>query len=283
MRLLTAILLLALVTGHVITLGKSADSMKRLPYDEGTSYVLPSPLLKIVSLDFDGLVSDYLFLKAIVFLGSAPEKQGVKGIKEQEWKWCYRILDAATDLDPYFIDPYYFANAFLPWDANMVKETNALLEKGSRHRDWDPFLPYFIGFNYFYFNHDNEKASEWLMIAARRPGASPGYAHLAVQLAFEGKRTENAIMFLEEILKNTDDDTLRKRYEARLNALQNLLLLENAVDFYKKKYRRAPPDLHALIEKKIISHIPQDPYGGMFYIDADGMVKSTSKLMTAPQ
>lgn len=279
MRWLSVIvLLIGLSTFHFFALSKAAEQRKLLPQNEGSSYVIPSPILKITALEFDGLASDFLFLQALVFQGSTFERKERPRVKEWEWRWMYNTLNASTDLDPYFFDPYYFGNANLTWEGNLIRETNTLLDKGSRYRNWDYVLPFFIGFNYFYFLQENDKASEYLMEAAKRPGASPLYGTLAARLAYKAKRTETAIIFLEEILKKTDDETIKKAYEKRLNALNGILFLEKAVGAYQDKFKNPPEKLGDLLAKNIIREIPQDPYGGKFYIDKDGSIKTTSEL-----
>ena len=105
-----------------------------LPQETDQSVVLPSALIKIAALEFRGLASDVYFLKSMVFIGTTQQRKERPRVKEWEWQWLLKVLDTATDLDPYFFDPYYYANAFLPWDAGMVKETNLLLAKGSRYQ-----------------------------------------------------------------------------------------------------------------------------------------------------
>ncbi len=281
-RLSIVVLLLGLFLCHVIALGRVTEERTALPRGEGSGYILPSSILKITSLDFDGLASDFLFLKAITFIGGTYERKESPDEKKSEMRWLYNVLDTATDLDPYFIDPYYLANAYLLWNAGMVQETNVLLEKGSRYRDWDWMLPFFIGFNHFYFLHDNDKASEYLMQAARRPGAQPFLASFASRLAYRGRKTENAIIFLEEILGKTQDEAIRKRYETRIEALKAILYLENSVELYKKRFKKNPTKIDELLKKQIIKELPRDPYGGRYYIDAQGNVRSTSEYQLDP-
>lgn len=188
------------------------------------------------------------------------------------------ILNVSTDLDPYFLDPYYVAQAHLTWEGNMVRETNTLLDKGSRYRDWDWMLPFYIGFNYFYFLQENDKASEYLMEASKRPNSPSLLTTLAARLAYEAHRTENAIIFLQEILSKTDDENTKKMYEMRLNALKGILFLERAAAVYQERFKTRPEKLDALIAKGIIQDIPKDPYGGEFYIDKNGTIKTTSEL-----
>lgn len=278
-RALPIILILLLFPVHVFFIvSKVAEGKKLLPKGEDTSYVLPSPILKIMSLEFDGLASDYTFLKALVFFGSTFERKERPRLKEWEWRWMYNILNASTDLDPYFLDPYYVAQAHLTWEGNMVRETNTLLEKGSRFRDWDWTLLFYAGFNSFYFLHEDAKASEYLMEASKRPDASPMLASLATRLAYKVKKTENAIIFLQEILSRTDDENTKKMYEMRLNALKAIFFLERAAAAYQERFKKQPENLDDLTAKNVIREIPKDPYGGKFYIDKDGSIKTTSEL-----
>lgn len=277
-RVLPIILILLLFPVHVSIISKVTEAKKLLPKGEDTSYVLPSPILKIMALEFDGLASDYTFLKALVFFGSTLEREERPRLKNWEWRWMYNILKASTDLDPYFLDPYYVAEAQLTWEGNMVRETNTLLEKGSRYRDWDWMLPFYLGFNSFYFLHEDAKASEYLMEASKRPGAIPMLASLATRLAYKGKKTENAIIFLQEMIKRTEDESIRKQYETRLNALKVILFLERAAAVYQKRFKKQPETVDDLIAKNIIKEIPKDPYGGKFYIDKDGSIKTTSEM-----
>lgn len=276
-RILPIVLAMVLVPIHIFTFKTVSTKRKTLQQGQEIAYVIPAPLLKITTLEFDGLASDFLFLKALVYYGGTLNRKERPRVKDWEWRWIYGTLQTSTDLDPYFYDPYYFGNSILTWDGNMVRETNSLLAKGTRYRDWDWMLPFFMGFNSFYFLHENGQASEYLMEGAKRPGGR-SLESLAIRLAVKGKRTENAIIFLREILKRTEDKATRKEYETRLEALQGILGLERAVNLFKDKFGKQPADLKALLTTGIIAQIPKDPYGGEFYIDKDGSVKTTSDL-----
>ena len=206
-----------LTTVHVFSLGKVTEGYKLLPKGEDSSFMIPAPILKIVMLDFHGIASDYLFLNALVFVGSTHERKEIPRVKPWEWKWLYRTLDASTVLDPYFLDTYFFANGQLTGDALMIEEDNLLLEKGSKYREWDSSLPFYIGFNYFYFFQDNQNARNWLLEASRRPGAPLLYASLAEKLAYDKKHTENAISFIEEMSKRTEGEALKKKYPVTID------------------------------------------------------------------
>ena len=240
------------------------------------SYVLPSPLLKIASLEFDGLAADYLFLKALTFYGSTFERKERPRVKEAEWDLINDLLEVSTDLDPYFFDPYYFANANLTWEAHRPQETILLLAKGSYYRTWDWTVPYFMGFTEFYFLKNNPRAAEFLMEASKREDAPPFLITLAVRLALKGERTKIAIDFLGETLEKTKDMRTRKELETRLLALQRVFVIEQAVESFKSKNGRSPVHINDLLDQGIIRQIPEDPFGGKFFLDNEGEVRTTS-------
>lgn len=279
-RIFPFAVMLAMIPAYVSSLSSLSQMHHNLPKGNDASPVLPSAVLKLTSLEHDGVTSDFLYLKGLVFYGSTYEGEGKtqRAVKGWEYTWLYHTLKAATELDPYFLDPYVFANSVLVWDAGMAREANALLEKGSRYRDWDYWLPFYLGFNYYYFLHDNDKASASLMEASKRPGAGSFIPFFAARIAYKGNRTENAILFLEGVLKTTKDESMRKDYETRLETLKRILFLENAVAAYREKTGGAPDNFNALLEQRIIDRIPDDPYGGKFYIEKDGTIRTTSDL-----
>jgi hypothetical protein len=218
----------------------------------------------------------------MVFMGSTYERTAEPRIKPEEWQWLDNILTASTDLDPYFSDPYLLANAHMTWDGGMIRETNILLEKGMRYRDWDWMLPFYAGFNSFFFLNDNVKASEFLVKASQRPGPGEQLLSLASRLSYKEKKTENAALFLEAVAKKTEDKRLKKEYETRILALQARLLLERSVSVYKEKFGRAPVSLQRMIEKGILKEIPKDPYGGKYSVSPDGEISCTSDYLLMP-
>ncbi len=283
MRPVALILFCALLTAvHIVSLGKATEEAKKLSQGEESPYVIPGPVQRITALDYDGIASDLLFLKTLVFLGSTEERREEPKVKISEWKWIYHALDAAASLDPYFLDPYYVGNANLTWSGGLINEANMLLEKGSQYRSWDALLPFFLGFNYFYFLEDDQKASEWLMEASRRPGASPVYASLAVKLSYKERRLENAIAFQEYIVEHTEDAGFRQEHQTRLNALRALFFLEKSAAEYKRRYGRYPKNVSDLLARHIIKEVPSDPYGGSYYIAASGRVKTSSEQRLTP-
>ncbi len=281
-RVTVLFLLIILITIHTISLRKADETAKESIAEQDTSFVISVPVLRITALEFRGIASDFMFLRALVFIGSTFERSEKPRVKTWEWKWVYNVLTASAGLDPYFYDPYYLANANLTWSAGMIQEANSLLLQGTQYRDWDWSLPFYAGFNYYYFLKDEATATKYLMESSRRPEGSPIFASIASKLAYEGGRTENAILFLEEIAQRTNDEDEKKYFETRISSLRAIQILEDAVAKFKKKFHRLPADTTELVSKGIIRAVPHDPYKGTYFLDENGIIKSTSDALLLP-
>lgn len=253
-------------------------NIKRQTFLESSylSYTMPSKVSGLLSLEFKGIVSDFLFLKTATYFGDKFIKK--ESISKKEADYVYTSIDALTDLDPWFWDAYLFASMLLTWDFRQIDKANILLEKAKTNRSWDYKPAYYMGFNHFYFLKDNKTGSSFLMEASKIKGAPPYLASLAARLAMYDNQYKPAIAFLSEILKTTQNPGLKEQYEKRLRTLVIMDRLEKNVHDYKQKYGFSPKTLQDLIDKDIIESIPDDPYGGRFILLENKRVYTTSKM-----
>ncbi|GAB4439351.1 MAG: hypothetical protein OHK0040_10850 [bacterium] len=237
---------------------------------------MPTPFLRIFSGEFKGIISDFLIINLSSYYGGIIMEKN-EAI-EKEFDYIYKVLKAASIIDPYYFDTYYFAQSILSWDAKNPERAIEILKTGMKNRKNDWLIPYWIGFNYYYFLKDRKEAAKYMREASQRPGASDLVASMSAIVSYEGGETEMAILFLEDMIRRTDDEFKKKKFLIRLDALKKIRYLETALIEYKKHYLKMPSDLKDLIDKGIISSIPQDPYGGKFFIDKNGQIKTTSNL-----
>lgn len=248
--------------------------------DEGTIsplVLLPTSLVEALSLEFKGIVSDFMMLNTLTFLGEKIILEDT--LTQSDWKRVYRSFDHMTTLDPMATDPFILATTTLPYEAGMVGETNKLLEKVALVRTEDHRPYFFLYHNHSFFLKDTRKAAEYLKKAARIKGAPSFYATLAARLNLYSGDLLAAILFTKEILNDTTDATQRKYLLLRLEALEKIAFLEKNILQFKRKYQRKPKNLKELIETNMIETIPDDPYGGDFYIQDNGRVYTTSELV----
>ncbi len=265
-----------LIAGHVLVLGELQPKRQGLIRQSEEISPLPAGVLKLIAFEYRDLIADLIFSRTLSFHGGKLNR-GEK-IDAGTYQTVYRRLDTASELDPYFADPYFFGQTVLTWGAGMPREANALLERGRRYRSDDWVIPFFMGFNAFYFLHDSAKGAVYLMESARRPGGPPLVGLLAARLASKSGETETATAFLEQLLLQTEDGPTRDDIQKRIGALQGIAVLQRAVTNYRTLFGKVPDPPGVLVEQGILPQLPVDPYGGRFYINADGTVWTTSDL-----
>jgi len=234
----------------------------------------PAPVVKALSADQYQFISHLISIKCLFYFGTLVE------LKKQapDWTRLQRALYTATQLDPYNMDAYYFAQAILPWDAGKPKEAIDLLEYGFAHRTWDWYLPFFLSFDYAFFMKDYGKAAEYLEKAAELNPRAAWFSTLAARYYYEGGKTALALAYLRELIPTTRSDAIKKQLIIRAQALEKILELEKAIADFNNRFHRSPKNLQELADVGILNHLPEDPYGGTFYLDKQGKVRTTSKL-----
>lgn len=245
-----------------------------------SGYVLPSRYSRVLSLGNRGLLADFLFLKTVSFVGGRIVSG--QGLHRDDWNYLVTSLEVITDLDPYFRDPYFLAEGLLAWDAGMPEKANEILLKGYVHRPNDWQLPFFVGFNYFYFLKDYAAAADYMMAAARLPD-SPSYLKtLAGRLAYFGGKSKPALLFLQEMVEEANDPILRNRLAKRLLALERAVMIEEAAENFTRREGRPPDTIGEIVSRGYLTSLPDDPYGGTWGILTNGRVYSTSRFADAP-
>ncbi|MEO0246552.1 MAG: hypothetical protein ABIM20_01020 [candidate division WOR-3 bacterium] len=182
-------------------------------------------------------------------------------------------------LCPFYFDNYYIANGFLTWDFGDAESANEILKEAIKYNPDNYVYYFYLGFNSFYFLRDFDSGAKYLLKATEISG-DPRFAHLASRLLYSTGRTEVAIAVLENMLKNVKEEAWREQIEKRLKALKSFYYLQSAIGVYVERFGRKPTNLQELVLSGIIDRIPEDPYGGVFYIDENGEVRGTSKFFS---
>lgn len=245
------------------------------PFLEKVGYV-PEPLVvKMLAFDQRHAVAAGLIFRVLIYYGTLVEKKRITTTPPDDSS-MRAILSVTSRLDPYNMDTYYFAQS-LVWDEVKVRETIKLLEYGMRFRDWDFYLPFFAGFNYAFFLKDYKAAATHYTTAARLTG-SDLFSRLASRYMYESGQTELAIGYLDAMIKSSRNEAIKKSFETRRSALLEVRRIEMARDRYREQFGRLPALLGELFDQGLLTRPVIDPYGGVFYIESDGTVRSTSKF-----
>jgi tetratricopeptide (TPR) repeat protein len=250
------------------------------PFVEKLGYVPSVAALKSVAADQKELVAASLVLKVLMYYGGLIEKADNQFTVPPDYQSMSRLLHGAVKLDPYNMDAYYFAQSFLTWDAKQFKLANALLDYGMRYRTWDWYLPFFAGFNSAFFLKDYATAARYYQRAGELSGSDLDKL-LAGRYMQESGQTEMAISYLSAILKQETNAALKKHYQVRLYAFLEARRVEVARDRFLETRGVMPVSVGQLVSSGLLSPLPIDPYGGQFYLEADGKVATTSKYAYA--
>ena len=245
-----------------------------LPPEARLPFFPPAPVIKAISGDQYQFISHVISLQCLFYFGTiVEERQQVK-----DWTRLERALYTSTRLDPYNMDAYYFAQAVLTWDARMPRQAIELLEYGFSHRTWDWYLPFFLSFDYAFFLKDYAKAGELMAKVAELKPEVAWLSTLAARYFYEGGETALALAYLDEMIATARNEAMKKHLQIRAEALEKILQIEKAIVTYRERFHRGPESLEDLVRVGIIKDMPEDPYGGSFYLDKEGRVRTTSKL-----
>ena len=270
-RTLLLLFFLILLIGSQVPLTSVRSSQ---PPEARLAFFPPAPVIKAMSADQYQFLSHIISLQCLFYFGTlVEERQPVK-----DWNRLARALYTSTRLDPYNMDAYYFAQAVLTWDARMPRQAIELLQYGFSHRTWDWYLPFFLSFDYAFFLKDYPKAAEYMAKVAELKPNVVWLPTLAARNFYEGGETALALAYLKEMISTAQNAAMKKHLEIRAEALEKILQMEKAIQIYRERFHKRPEKLEDLVRVGIIEAIPEDPYGGTFYLDKEGRVRTTSKL-----
>jgi len=247
---------------HLNTSSTVKEALPPLPKKE---------VAKLSTLEFKSLLADYYLVKVAQIYGgkTIPTPAQVE--------WMTKAIALSLELDPYYLEPYYFAANILPWKGK-VDRSISLLKKGLKYRKGDWRIPFYLGFLLFYFKKEPVEGAKYLAMATNTPEA-PSYLPLLVSRLYSEKgRFSAAIIYLQGLYKSLQDPKLKEAIKKRLQALTIMETLEKLAREYKERYGLFPRTLKDLVKVGLLPRVPRDPYGGRFYFKKDGTVWTTSRL-----
>ncbi|ANA40486.1 tetratricopeptide repeat protein [Geobacter anodireducens] len=271
------ILLVFCLLCYGLLLQPFTDYLHKKPFVERLGYTPNADLLKAVVADQKESVAAALIFKVIVYYGTLVEKARGKIELPADYRAMSRTIHSGVKLDPYNMDGYYFAQAILAWDVGKIDVANALLDYGMKFRNWDFQLPYFAGFNCAYFQEDYANAAKYFQRAAELSG-NDLFVSLTGRYLQESGQTNLAIDYLAAMAKEARNPDIRNSFQLRLEAFRQVLKVEQARDGFVAVNGRLPVSIDELLVTGFLVSLPQDPYGGTFFLEADGKIRTTSKF-----
>ncbi len=210
----------------------------RLPHDvrtqRGDAYVPRPEFAKAMSLGFDALLADYYWVQAVLLAGGSADPQA-------ESTQLGRLIDVVTTLDPWVGHAYRFAAVWLAETLDDVRHGNMLLRRSFPYHPDEWRNRFYLGFNLFDYLDDSAAAADVLPEASQMTGAPAYLPRLVARLRSESADLAAAGLFLEELVRTTEDEAARASYQAALDEVQvewRARALDRARQGYQKLHGR---------------------------------------------
>jgi hypothetical protein len=239
---------------------------------EGLAQLPRGEYLKPALLGYHHLGADILWLRMLQVVGK-------KRNSADEYEWMYHALDVIVTLDPQYAYAYYVGGNILGDLANRTDLSNRLLEKGANANPEVWYIPFLLGYNYYFLLGDPAKGAEYIMQAASLPDGPSYLPGLATRMAAEAGSPDTALAFLEARLRETQDPEMREVLAYRMKEAtieRDLRLLESAVEAYRTQHQTLPATLADLVAAGAFPVLPQEPFGGDYRLDRKTGVVSSS-------
>jgi tetratricopeptide (TPR) repeat protein len=266
--LLLALLAVALFAGAVGIAHRIRIAGER-PYD--VAFVPSAASLRWLSLGHPTLAANLFWLRAVQYMGD-PRAD------ERGWEKLRPLVEVVTDLDPRHGYAYQTTGNLLA-SSGRLADSNAILEKGTRNVPDRYILPFHRAVNAFMYAGDYVDAGRWFEIASTTPGAPARLREYVVAMYAKGDRAEAAVSFLRHLQEEAQDDESRKAIDHQIRRAtleRDATRLEAAAALYRERHLFPPVCLEQLVQVGLVARLPEDPFGGEYYLDGEGRVRSTS-------
>lgn len=240
------------------------------PAASGILYVRSGSALRHMALEFDALLSDIYWIRAIQHFGGTRRAAG----GDKSYRLLYPLLDLTTSLDPHFGVAYRFGAIFLaepyPAGPGRADQAIALLQRGlaADPKKWQYAQD--VGFVHYWWLNDYKAAAEWFDRASRIEGAPWWLRSMAATTLAEGGDRQSSRRLWQELYETADNEWVRNNAQLRLTQIQALDAIDalaGLVRRYAQSYGRMPASWDALIAAGWLRGVPVDPSGAPYTLD----------------
>jgi hypothetical protein len=176
--------------------------------------LLPSPdSLKLLSLGFDELVADCLWLQFIQYIG------GRENAGRDKAEVAAQMLNEITGLDPHFSQAYFFIASVIGGEQHDPTGADRLLQRGITANPDNWYIPFIAGVNQYLFAHDEIEAAKYYRVASKFPSAPAWLAGQVQILEAKIPSTIKTIHVWQKISDSSTEPAVKQRARFELCAL----------------------------------------------------------------
>jgi tetratricopeptide (TPR) repeat protein len=279
-------LALGLLLGAVVALQVVRERLTPPPAEPVPVLWLQSPeLARRMTLSFDDLAADIYWIRAVVQYGSDRRSPGAAN----RYALLYPLLDMTTTLDPNFDVAARLGAVFLsegyPGGPGRPDQAIALLEKSLARNPTRWQYVHDVGFVYYWWLKDYDKAAAYFEQASTMPGAPNWLRSLAGTTLLVGGDRAAARQLWTELHDTADVDWLRRTAETRLlqlRALDEIDLLNERTAAVAARLGRPAASWQDVVAAGALGGVPLDPAGVPYGIDAAGKAVLSEESPLSP-
>ncbi len=219
-------------------------------------YPLPPQIQKAALGYLRQLGGEMQFIKASVFYsGVKPGRDPLEYIEP-----FAQHLTSAASLNPDFVDTYYLCQASLPSINNeYATYANSIYSVGMKALPDNFVLPFFAGFNDFYYLKDLHNAALLLKESSEKPNGPQWLGHLASILEAEDGDINGGLVWLKVMLAQEKNKAIKKRFRHSITMFERAVTIQKSINTYKNQHGIYPPTLNDLVPD-ILTTLPKfDP------------------------
>lgn len=254
---LTGLLLAVLVQGR-IEASRQSSAVHPLLYLPSGKY------LKAISLGFDGLLADMIYLWSIQYYGNYD-------IKDRYTYLEHIYGQVITELDPHYLDPYLVGALIMSAEARQPEAALRLLDKGVDNNPDQWIVAFEAGFLCYNDLHDYRRAAYYFRKASAVPGAHPLVRRLYAEMHNRAGDKKTSLREWAEIYDTSDDPYVRNVAWNHVHDLKvevDLADLRDAVSRFGAGEGRPPARLRELVTAGVVGGLPLDPEGRDYLYDS---------------
>lgn len=254
-----------------LSLDRAGENRMRERVVAEMAYFPSGRFVQGASIEYQSLAADLVWLRGIQYYGYHL-------MSDRKYEWLGHVFSILTSLDPGFIGAYHFGAITLAWDAGKPHEAIDFLISGMKANPMSWQIPFDAGFICYMQLRDYGRASTFFEVASKMPNAWFILGRWAAIAKAKAGDFQTARQMWLDILSGTENRALKALV---VRQLKNLDLseatdrLQKAVHRFEQDRRRLPTDLRELTTTGYVDRIPEEPFGGRFYLK-EGKVLTTT-------
>lgn len=260
---IVVVLLLFIASLGIFRIQSAIDRQAGLFRATEEALYLPSgKVIRRLSLGHYGLLADIYWMRAVQYYG------GKRLRDEKRFDLLEPLIDITTTLDPQLLHAYRFGSIFLseppPIGAGQPEKAIRLLEKGIEQNPGEWQLYRDLGFVYYWYVEDYQKAASSFLEGSKNPKAARWMKTFAAELLAKGGSRDTARFLWQEFYESSDNEQMRNNAREnllRFQALDEMDALREFVVKVETRLGRRIASLNELVSLKLLKQLPLDPKG----------------------